>query len=259
MDRGDVRHQDRLDFEHVGRVHRRTRGLGLRIRQVFIFIVIQVAKIPTVVEWLGRCFKALADYIEKDWATALVQCFDLLLSALQVLGNAVRDIGEGIKNALSGRGFTFDFSVTEAAFRQLKGQFTGMMKDMKMPTLDTSNVAPELRKELEKVTGEIDRKKQEARDAQNAARLNAQNRGTGKTDGESKQLNPNVLIGSRDKAHFQETVGFWKKVQEAGANQRAEQFQQQQLDQSREMVRLLAQINQAVARPPAPPGGIVPR
>ena len=112
-----------------------------------------------------------------------------------------------------------------------------------------------------KVSGEIDRKKQAAREAQAAARLNAQNRGTGKTDdAKGEGLKPNVLIGSRDKAHFQETVGFWKKVQEAGAGQRAEYFMQQQLDQQREMVRLLNAIHQAsMVKPPVAGGGVVPR
>ncbi len=235
--------------------------LGLRMKQVFLIVIIEIAKIPTVVSWLGECFKAFANYVRENWLTVLIGGIMTYFEYLKLLGTALMDIGDKIGKALSGESVTFDFSSTQAQFDRLKNQAKETLAGIKMPHLDTSHVAPELKGELDKVSGEIDRRKQSAREAQAAARLNAQNRGTGKTD-DQKGGDPkaNVLIGSRDKAHFQETVGFWKKVQEAGAGQRAEYFMQQQLDQQREMVRLLSAIREAsMVKPPPGGGGVTPR
>ena len=235
--------------------------LGLRIRQIFLGIGFALAAIPTILRWVWDSFKAFALFIAENWQQVLVESIRTIGDFLALLGTAIIEVGEKIGDALSGEKVDWNFSKTEEAFQKMKGQAQKILAGIQMPELDLSNVAPELRKELGKVTSEIERKKQQARDAQNAARTSSQDRGTGKTTGEqSNDPKANVLIGSRDKAHFQETVGFWKKVQEAGANQRAEYFMQQQLDQQREMVRLLGQINLAMAaKPMPPPGGVIPR
>lgn len=234
--------------------------LGLRIRQVFLMSVIGWATIFEAVRQVWGMFVAFGEFVATSWQQVLIQSLATVIEGVKLLGTAISDVGKGIGRALSGEDVSFDFSATEAAFQKLKGQASEILRGIKMPTMDLSNVAPELKAQLQGVTEELDRKKQLAREAQARDRLNAQNRKTGKTDGGTDPAKSGVLIGSRDKAHFQETVGFWKKVQEAGANQRAEYFQQQQLDQTREMVRLLGQINQAVATPKAPPaGGVIPR
>ena len=234
--------------------------LGLRIRQVFLMVVIGWATIFEAGRQVWDMLVALGNFIATNWKQVVIQSIATLIQSFVVLGTAVQEVGDKIGRALRGEDVSFDFTATKAAFEQLKAQASEVLRGIKMPTLDLSNVAPELQAQLKGVTEELERKKQLAREAQARDRLNAQNRGTGKTDGSSDPMKrPGVMIGGRDKAHFQDTVGFWKKVQEAGANQRAEYFQQQQLDQTREMVRILGQINQAVARPPAPPGGIVPR
>lgn len=235
--------------------------LGLRIRQVFLLIGIGLATIPHLIQWVGQVFRAFGEFVQDKWALFIVNAVKLVWESLKLLGNGLEEIGSKIGDALDGKNVEFDFSKTEAAWERVKEQAQTTMAGFKMPALDTSNVAPGLKAELDKVTGEIDRKKQQARESQAKDRLNAQNRSTGKTD-DSKSGAPtgNTLIGGRDKAHFQETVGFWKKVQEAGANQRAEYLQQQQLDQQRMMVELLTKIHNAgmPVRPGGPPP-VIPR
>jgi hypothetical protein len=233
--------------------------IGFRIRKVFLEVQIGLTVIGETIRWLGSVFKAFGDYIANNWKQILLGSFNTLVSAIGLLGHAVKDIGNGIMNALSGKAVSFDFSATENALKDLKNKANGVMAEMKLPKLDTDSAIAGLVGEYREASAMLDRKRNEARDAQNRDRTNSQNRATGKTDGATGAKTGNVQIGGRDKAHFAETVSFWKKVQESGANQRAEYLQLQQLDQQREMVRILNLIQQNSATKPNAPGGVVPR
>jgi hypothetical protein len=234
--------------------------LGLRIKQAVLAIAIAIMSIPTIAAWLGEVFKALGEWFYNNWTQFFVEGAKTVISAFQVVGAFVQDVGESIRRALSGEGFSFDTNKTQEAMANLSEQAGKVFEGLKLPTLDLSNVAPELQAQLGAVGDQIAAAKDAARSAQDRDRTNRQNRQTGSTAGGNMNA-AGVRIGGRDKAHFTDPVAFWKKLQEAAASQRVEYVMQQQLTTQQEMANILKQIHGAQLNAPRqpPPGGVVPR
>lgn len=227
--------------------------LGLRMKQIFLNVMLAIASIPAVVEWLGSVFAALGTWFGNNWKNIMLESLNTVMSAITLLGTVVSDLSNGIKNMFSGK-IDFDFSATQAAFEGLKNQASKVLEGIEIPGLDLSRVAPELQGQLAAVTGQIDEAKRAARVAQTIDRTKYQDQ-----KGTSAGINAGVKIGGRDKAHFTAPDAFWKKLQEAAASQRVEQVAVQQLNTQQEMVRILTAINEAQMRPAPADGGVVPR
>ncbi len=215
--------------------------IGLRMRQIFYAVVIAIMAIPTVVSWLGDVFMAFVDWFTSDWWGRIKGILNLYMEYLKLLGTAVMDLGKAAWGALKGEGFHLDFSNTRAQMEALKDAYQDTFKDLKIPGLDISKVAPEMQAKLGAVTEEIEKKKAAAREQQD--RLRDAKNGTG-GGGRSAGTGPEgaVRVGHQDKAHFSDVAGFWKKLQEAAASQRVEHVMEKQLDQQQQMVALLKNI-----------------
>jgi hypothetical protein len=240
--------------------------LGLRMRQVALAIGIGFAAIPAVLKWIWGVLKSLGEFIVNNFTSFVREGAMTVVRYFELIGTAARDVGESIRQALNGEEVTFDFSRTRGAFDALKNQANKVFEDLKLPKLDLSQVAPEMQAQLRQVTDQINDAKQRAREAQAKDRTALQNRGTGKTDGDAAKAGPlqgGVLVGGRDKSSFSDVGSFWKKVQEAAANQRIEFIAQQQLVEQQKMTSILGQIrdnqNRAGGAKPAAAGGLVPR
>lgn len=240
--------------------------VGLRIKQVGLMVVISLAVIAEIINWLAQCFLAFINWFGDNWVSVFVNGAKTVWEAIKLVGVFLQELTEKISDFLSDpmAGFDMNFERTSEQFERLATQASQVFSGLEMPELDLSGVAPGLRSELDAVTSEIGGRLDAARRRQSDER----ERGRGPT-GRNTPPNPydpsagRVMIGARDKAHFTDPTAFWKRLQEAAANQRVEEVARQQLQQQQEMVRILNMIHVAVNHggvpPPPPPGPVIPR
>lgn len=233
--------------------------LGLRIRQVFLLVIITIHRVGYVFQWVAEVAQAVGKHIRDNFMDVMLGGLKNVWNMIKLLGVALGDLAVNMERFLARDFGAVDFSKTKQAMNELVEGVKHQFKGIELPKFRIDDISSGLKGEFDSLSKEIAAKKQQAREAQALERTKRQDAATGKTSGDGTHLKSGVAAGAQDKAHFTDVVGFWKKIQEAGATSRAEYLMQQQVDQQREMVRILTAIHANSSGKPAVAGGVVPR